>query len=111
VSLTPGQIVGRLEEIEEDLATRQADGSKAAEAFHRVKRDFEMAYAKKFMDSTGTVTERKLKAIVAMEGDPLYNELKVAEGSYEGWKAAMRTLETRTSIGQSLLRAQREAGA
>lgn len=111
MTLTPAQIIERLEGIEADAADRQSKGEDRAEEFYRLKRDFEMEFAIKFMDSTGTVTERKLKATRAMEGTETYNKLKEAEGAYEGWKAALRTLELRASIGQSLLRAQREQGA
>lgn len=111
MSLTPAQIIERLESIEADLDARQSKGEAAAENFYRTKRDYELAYAIKFMNATGTVTERKLKATREMERDPVYNILKEHEGAYEGWKAATRTLETRASIGQSLLRAQREQGA
>jgi hypothetical protein len=111
VALTPGQIVERLEQIEADLAVRQSKGETAAENFYRAKRDYELAFAIKFMDATGTATERKQKAIKAMQDDPAHFDLIEHEGAYEGWKAATRTLETRASIGQSLLRAQREQGA
>lgn len=111
MALTPGQIVERLESIESDLAARQAKGEDAALNFYRVKRDFELEYALKFMDATGTVTERKQKATKALDGTEVYSKLKEYEGAYEGWKAALRTLEARASIGQSLLRAQREQGA
>jgi hypothetical protein len=110
VTLTTEQITTRLESIEDDAQQRQTKGETSAEEFFKVKRDFELAFALKFMDATGTVTERKQKALVALEKDPVYNQLKEAEGAYEGWKAAMRALETRASIGQSLLRAQRETG-
>lgn len=111
MSLEPHQIITRLEGIESDLADRQADGEQAALDFYRTKRDFELEYAIKFMNATGTVTERKLKATRAMENEQVYADLKKHEGAYESWKAALRTLETRASIGQSLLRAQREQGA
>ena len=111
MTLTPGQIVERLEQIEHDLAERQAKGEQSAEKFYQAKRDFELAYASKYMDATGTASERKAKATKALERDPAYLQLMEFEGAYEGWKAAMRTLETRASIGQSLLKAQREQGA
>jgi hypothetical protein len=46
-----------------------------------------------------------------LEKHQTYYALKESEGAYEGWKAALRTLELRASIGQSLLKAQRERGA
>ena len=92
------------------MEARQAKGEESALAYFRAKRDFELAYALKFMDTSGTATERKIKATRALEDDEAYHRLLESEGAYEGWKAAMRALEQRASIGQSLLRAQRETG-
>jgi hypothetical protein len=111
VSLTPAQIIERLESIEQDLSDRQSKGETAAENFYRAKRDYELAYATAFMQAKGSPTERKAAATKALERDPAHFALMENEGAYEGWKAATRTLETRASIGQSLLRAQREQGA
>lgn len=111
MTLAPVQIIERLESIEADAAERQPKGESAAEDFYRTKRDFELEYAIKFMNATGTVTERKLKATRAMEGEQIYKDLRESEARYESWRAALRTLELRASIGQSLLRAQREQGA
>jgi hypothetical protein len=111
VSLSPHQILLRLEQIEQDAAARQAKGEQAAERFFRVQRDYELEFAKAFVEASGSPNERKQKAHRAMEGSQLYYDLKEAEGAYEGWRACMRTLELRASIGQSLLRAQRERGA
>lgn len=72
MTLAPVQLISRLEQIEEDAAARQAKGEQAAENFHRTKRDYELQYALKFMDATGTVTERKLKATRALEGEEVY---------------------------------------
>lgn len=110
MTLTTDQIVTRLEGIEQDVFDRQEKGEGAAADFFRAKRDHELAFALKFMDATGTVTERKQKATKALEKDPAYLALLEAEGAYEGWKAVMRALEQRASIGQSLLKAQRETG-
>lgn len=110
MTLTVQQITERLENIESDIQARQEKGEGAAEDFYRAKRDYELEYAKKFMDASGTVTERKLKATQALEQDPAHFDLMQSEGAYEGWKAAMRALETRATIGMSLLKSQREMG-
>jgi hypothetical protein len=111
VTLAPEQIVARLEQIEQDAATRQAKGEQSAENYHRAKRDFELEYAKAFVAANGSPNEKKQKATEALEKHQTYYALKESEGAYEGWKAALRTLELRASIGQSLLKAQRERGA
>ena len=54
------------------------------------------------MNAKGSPTERKQAATQAMEKDPAYFALLESEGAYEGWKAVMRALEQRASIGQSL---------
>jgi hypothetical protein len=110
VTLTVEQITSRLEQIEQDAQDRQQKGEKAAEDFFKVKRDFELEYAKQFVNATGSPNEKKQKALDAMSGTQTYFELKEQEGAYEGWKAALRTLELRASIGQSLLKSQREMG-
>lgn len=110
MSLTIGQIIQRLESIEADIETRQSKGEESAEAFYRAKRDYELAYAKQFVSMDGSPMEKKQWATAALEKDSAYYALKESEGAYEGWKAAMRALEARTTIGQSLLRNQRELG-
>jgi hypothetical protein len=110
VTLTVQQITERLEGIEQDIFDRQEKGEGAAEDFFKAKRDYELQYALKFMDATGTVTERKLKATRALEGDEVYSNLMEHEGAYEGWRAAMRALEARSMIGMALLKSQRELG-
>lgn len=110
MTLTVEQITSRLEAIESDLDARQSKGEQAAESFFRAKRDFELEFAKKYMNAKGSPTERKQAATFAMEKDPAYFALLESEGAYEGWRAALRTLETRATIGMSLLKSQRELG-
>lgn len=110
MSLTGQQIVERLESIERDVADRQVKGEESAESFYRAKRDYELEYAKAFIQAKGSPTERKQQATEALEKHPTYFALLESEGAYEGWKAVMRALEQRASIGQSLLKAQRETG-
>ena len=114
MSLTYAQIVGRLEAIEDDLAQRTEDYESAANDYHRLIRDWELRLAQTMMTVEGnTATEKKAAALtaIAASGNPLYAELKDAEGRYHGLKAAVRTLETRATIGQSLLKATtRESG-
>jgi hypothetical protein len=108
VSLShPGLVLRRLEEIERDLADRQNTLENAAMAWHRLKRDKERARAEAFLGAQGTVAERtaqadKQTALMGVE----------EEATYEAVKAVVRVLETRASIGQSILRSQtREAFA
>lgn len=99
----PGLVMRRLEEIEADLALKQNELEDAAMAMARAKRDHEREYAMAFVATEGTQEERKAKARLALKQDAHYAE---ALGRWEGIKAVVRTLETRASIGQSVLRAQ-----
>lgn len=110
MTLTVQQITERLEGIEQDVYDRQAKGEEAAEKFYRAKRNFELEYAKKYIQTKGSVTDRKQATVEALEKDPAWFALLESEGAYEGWKAVMRALEQRASIGQSLLKSQREMG-
>jgi hypothetical protein len=101
----PAAVQSRLEEIENDLATRQGEYETAALSWFRAKRDREKRRAQEFMKGHGTVAERSAKA------DELTAEIGVEdEAKYEALKAVMRTLETRASIGQSILRSQARVG-
>lgn len=98
----------RLAEIENDLATRQNDYEQAASDRARAVRNWDKRIAIHQRTATGANAEvRKAVALcVAIEQDDLYAELTDAEARYDALKVVTRTLETRASIGQSILRAQ-----
>jgi hypothetical protein len=100
----PSAVLSRLEEIEKDLAARQNDYEQAAMDWYRAKRDREKTRAEKFLAATGTVAERtahaeKETALIGVD----------AEANYEAQKAVVRVLDTRATIGQSILKAQGRA--
>jgi hypothetical protein len=97
----PGLVLARLEQIENDLALRQNSFEAAALAWFRAKRDREHARAVAFMKAVGSVAERNAQADI--ETCRMGAE---DEAMYEAMRAVMRTLETRASIGQSVLRSQ-----
>lgn len=100
-------ILGRLEEIEQDLADRQEGFEQAAKDFHTLTRDYALREARTALNTkAATATEKKWRAAdaIAAAEDDLYERLSEAEGAYEGYKAAIRVLEQRASIGQSLLK-------
>lgn len=102
---TSGAVLRRLEQIEADLAERQNFFEDAAMEWFKAKRDKERARADAFLRAVGTVAERNAEADreTALMGVE-------AEAQYEAMKAVTRVLETRASIGQSILRSQaREA--
>lgn len=97
----PGPVIARLNEIDTDLAARQNTLEAAARAWFIAKRDKEKARAIAFLEATGTVAERQALAdrATALDG-------KNEEAEWEAVKAVVRVLETRASIGQSILRSQ-----
>lgn len=108
--MEPLKIVERLEAIEEDLEARQTDFEAAAGDFHRLVRDYELRVARASLQAQGaTATEKKWRALeaIAAAEDGLYEQLKEAEGKYEGLRAAVRVLEQRATIGMSLLKVGR----
>lgn len=100
----PGPVMARLASIENDLAVRENALESAAMAWFRVKRDKEHRRAVAFMRAAGTVAERNAAADIetAMLG-------ATEEAEWEALKAVVRVLETRASIGQSILRSQGRA--
>ena len=97
----PGGVMTRLDAIESDLANRQNALESAARNWFLAKRQKEHDRAVAFLSATGTVAERSAIADrdTALDGSQ-------AEAEWEALKAVVRTLETRASIGQSLLRSQ-----
>lgn len=101
---TPQQIMERLEALDVDLANRQQTYEDAALAWYRLKRDREHREAVETIKADGPVDIRKAtgKREAALIGQE-------EEALFEAVRAVMRTIETRVSIGQSLLRAHGRA--
>lgn len=97
----PASVQIRLEEIDTQLAELQNGYEAAALEFFRKKRDREHRWAHVYVTTDGPAYLRK----AAADGATLDEGLE-AEAVYEGRKAVVRMLETRASIGQSILRAQ-----
>ena len=97
----PADVIRRLDAIERDLAVRQNALEAAASAWFEAKRDREHARAIAYMQAEGSVEARKAQADIATALDG-----KEAEAEWEALRAVVRTLETRASVLQSVLRAQ-----
>lgn len=108
--MTFEQIQRRLEEIDVDLEQRTPQLESAAGQYFTAKRDWEKAHATEYLKTTGTVDERKAQTVLALWKADVYRSLVTAEAAYEAHKAVIRVLETRASIGQSLLKVQRGTG-
>jgi hypothetical protein len=106
----PGAVIDRLDEIERDLAERQPDFEQAADDRARAVRDWDRRLALHMKRATGSNSEaRKANGFVAaieQDNGQLYEQLQDAEARYDALRVVMRTLETRATIGQSILRAQ-----
>lgn len=101
----PQLVMARLEAIEQDLAARQAALEAAARAWFMAKRQREHDRAVAFLSADGaTVAERNALAdqATALDG-------REAEAEWEALRAVVRVLDTRASIGQSILKAQGRA--
>lgn len=104
--LDPVEVMRRLQEIDVDLADRQAEWAKAAEDAARAKRAYEYQHARALVSAEGaTVEARKAHALLEVVRNGEYDKLILAEAALEGHKAAFNVLDRRASIGQSLLRA------
>ena len=107
----PGAVMQRLAEIEADLQTRQLDYETAADERARLIRDWEKRLARATATAKGgDANARKQAALVmAADQDDLYERLTAAEGSYAACHAVIKVLETRATIGMSILRSQGRA--
>jgi hypothetical protein len=104
----PGLVIGRLEEIEQDLAHRMLDYESAATDYAHAKRDWEKKLAQCQIVASGpnSETRRANALLAAVASDDTYENLKLAEGAFEGTKAVVKVLETRAMIGMAILRSQ-----
>jgi hypothetical protein len=100
----PQAVLERLEEIDGALARKQNLLEESALAWFRTKRDREKSWAEVFIRTQGTVADRKAAADLAT-ADVGWED----EGRWEALRASVRVLDTRASIGMSILRAQSRA--
>lgn len=107
----PAQIHARLEEIEQDLGARQNEYEAAAGDRARLIRHWEKRLAIHSKTAKGGSADvRKAVALAsAIEQDDLYERLTEAEGLYDAHRVVARVLETRATIGQSLLKSMGRA--
>lgn len=104
----PGRVLHTLEAISEDLAERQNEYEQAASDRARLVRDWERRLAAHVMTAKGSdAGARKAAALgAAIAQDDLYERLMDAEGRFEGCRAVIKVLETRSMIGLGILRSQ-----
>ena len=105
--MNPVEVINRLGEIERDLSERMLGFGDCARTHAFAKRDFERRMAEELIkaDRELKVDERKAHALLELVKDGTYKNLVVAEAGLEAHRAVFRVLETRASVGQSVLRA------
>lgn len=108
----PAAVMGRLAEIESDLAGRQNEYEDVADKLARVKREWDKRMATALVGAKGSSKElREAEALLAIlaAGDDIYERLTDAEARYSALKVVTGSLSERASIGQSILKAQTRA--
>jgi hypothetical protein len=102
----PQAVMDRLAEIENDLAIRQNLYEDVAGKWFLAQRDIKKAWATALLGSDAdTVAEKRAEADLAAATCPGAQ----LEGEYVALKAAVSVLETRATIGMSILKAQGRA--
>lgn len=100
--MNPADLIARLEQIDQDLAVRQAALEQAAAGWMRQKRDREKQHAEAFLTAkAGGMTVAEASAVADRDTALIGLE---AEAEFEALKRVVAVLETRASIGQTLVR-------
>lgn len=104
----PAAVLARLAEIETDLAERQNAYEEAAGAKFRLVRDWEkrLAIASAHAKGGDANARKQAALVIAASQDDLYDRLTDAESEYAAVHAAVRVLETRSTIGMAILKSQ-----
>ena len=102
----PGNVMARLEAIESDLAVRQNAWESAARKWFGIQGDLRKEWATAFLTAEGNSTEKRAAAdkATAGRGGP-------EQAEYEAIRAVVKVLETRATIGMSILKAQGRVAA
>jgi len=102
----PVAVMARLAEIEDDLAIRQNLYEQAAGDWFTAQREIKRQWATALLASkAGTVAEKKAAADLAVATCPGAER----ESEYVALKAVLGVLETRATIGMSILKAMGRA--
>lgn len=99
---SPAEVQERLEAVDTELALRLNDLEEAAMTWFRIKPKRERMWAESYIRVDGPAHIRK----VAADSSVANEEWAEAEGRYEVLKVIVRGLESKASIGQSILRSQ-----
>jgi hypothetical protein len=97
---TPTAVALRLAELSRMLDTCQTDLVRLDEDAVRCRARYEVAHAKAFLESTGTVDERKQLALLAVADERLAAEL--ADQQVRGCRTRLAVLRDQVEVGRSL---------
>jgi hypothetical protein len=104
---SPAQLMARLEEIREDVARRRPEYERAGDDAKTGKREYEQEMAQARLQAEGTVQERSDRALLEVVKSGAYKRFKVAEGRYEGLRAAHASMEMEAMILMALLKGEK----
>ena len=105
---SPSEVQDRLEALDAELGLRLNALEKAAFQWFQIKPQRDKLWAQTYVAFNGAAHLRKVAADGRVAEEVAWAE---AEGLYESLKVVVRGLETKASIGQSILRAQSRVGA
>ncbi len=94
------EIVKRLSELSRLLDAATNDIAIADEVSVRAKQAFEVAYARAFLNSEGSVDQRKHEATIRTQAERL--EYEISFQKHRAVKERINTIRAQLSIGQTL---------
>ncbi len=100
------EVVKRLSELSRMLDAATEEIAVLDDQFVRSKGSFEVAYARSFLESNGSMDVRRQEAILACAD--LRLTMEIAEAQVRAIKERINTLRSQISIGQSLSAAIRQ---
>tara|TARA_R110000868_G_scaffold241868_1_gene497390 strand:- start:427 stop:780 length:354 start_codon:yes stop_codon:yes gene_type:complete len=100
------EVVKRLSELSRMLDAATEEIAVIDDKAVRAKGSYEVAYAKTFLQSNGSMDVRRQESILACSEERL--EMEIAEAQVRAVKERINTLRSQISIGQSLSAAIRQ---
>lgn len=100
MTVTPAEVMRGLIEIARDLNAATEELAELDLKAVEAKGRYEVARATAFLTTSGTVEDRKTKALLATEAER--QEAEIAEALVRACKERIRTLHARVEVGRSL---------
>jgi hypothetical protein len=97
---SPNDIVLRLADLSRQLGFAVTELAKLDESAVRAKSRFEVEYARTFLNSSGTMDERKQATLLEVADQKL--DFEIAESRVRAQKELIRLLQTRIDIGRTM---------